>query len=137
LHHCRRESVRQERFSTLGQVQRAGSTIGGTVSSFEKTIALEVVDYGHHRARRDYQLVADYLLGLALIAVHRVQHGEVSRLEPQCADHFAELTGRLETYLRKREAHRVRRSGPTGVVGSCVSVGEILVHNSLYCSKDS
>jgi hypothetical protein len=73
------------------------------VSSFEQTLSLEVVDDGDHRAGRDRQMVANYLLGLALIAVHLAQDGEVSWLEPECADHFAELTGGLETQLRDRE----------------------------------
>jgi hypothetical protein len=99
LAHRRRESFRLQRLATRRQVQRSGSPIRRVQSSFEKALAFEMVDDRHHRAGRDRQMVADYLLRLALIAVHGTQHGEVSWFEPDGANDFAELTCGFETEL--------------------------------------
>jgi hypothetical protein len=86
-------------------MQCPSASIRGVWASFEETFAFEMIHDGDHRARRNYQEVADRLLGLTRVTVDGVENCEFARLKSKSAHHFTELSRRLEADLGQGEAN--------------------------------
>jgi hypothetical protein len=57
----------EEIAARVGQVQGAGASVGGVLAAFEQAAGFELVDEGHHPARRDLEPLADGLLRATLV----------------------------------------------------------------------